>query len=180
MNKFDVATPEYRALLQQRYESPGWGGSGHSHWPEVREFAVKLKAQSVLDYGCGRGTLKRAIDDAFMSGMPGVRFDVREYDPGIIGKDELPEPADLLVSTDVLEHIEPLLLDGVLQHMQSLALKGMYLIIATGPAREVLPDGRNAHLIQQPITWWAAKLKEHKFAVSRVEKRKGVNVWVTK
>ena len=32
--------------------------------------------------------------------------------------------------------------------------------VHTGPAVKVLPDGRNAHLIQQPPAWWLPKFLE--------------------
>ena len=163
-----IASPGYRDVLKQRYTMPGWGASGHSHAPVVDSFAREVGATSILDYGCGRGTLKKV--------MP--RFDVREYDPGIIGKDMLPEPADLVVSTDVLEHIEPELLDNVLAHLKGLARKGLFLNIATGPAREILPDGRNAHLIQQPMDWWIKRLQDAGLRPKRTQERKGVSVWI--
>jgi hypothetical protein len=37
------------------------------------------------------------------------------------------------------------------------ARPGIYTI-ATGPAMKTLPDGRNAHLIQEGPEWWTAKL----------------------
>jgi hypothetical protein len=40
-------------------------------------------------------------------------------------------------------------------------------VIATPPAEKILPDGRNAHLIQEPITWWMPKL-EARWVVSQV------------
>jgi hypothetical protein len=36
--------------------------------------------------------------------------------------------------------------------------KGAYLIAATRPAKAVLPDGRNAHLIVQSEDWWLQKI----------------------
>jgi hypothetical protein len=105
---------------------------------------------------------------------------VFEYDPGIPGKDHLPKPADLVVCTDVLEHIEPELLDGVLRHLYLLAGRGAYLVIATRLARELLPDGRNAHLIVQEPPWWLAKLKAQGWRKLRHEQRKGLCVWLEK
>jgi hypothetical protein len=29
--------------------------------------------------------------------------------------------------------------------------------VHTGPAKRILPNGRNAHLIQQPAAWWLPK-----------------------
>jgi hypothetical protein len=168
MNPNDVATPDYRAVLQQRYTMPGWGASGYSWAPVVRSFAHELDAESILDYGCGRGTLRMAL--------PG--WDVREYDPGIVGKDIMPKPADLVVATDVLEHIEPELLDNVLLHLRGLARKGLFLNIATRAAKEILPDGRNAHLIIQPPQWWKDQLVKAGLWPSRDVEQKGYNVWI--
>jgi hypothetical protein len=63
-----------------------------------------------------------------------------------------------VVCTDVLEHIEPELIDNVLDHLKDLTRKVAFLAIATRPARKNLADGRNAHLIIQPSSWWLAKL----------------------
>lgn len=166
----DLASEDYRRQLQAKHASIAWGKHGHSHAPEVLEFIEQLGARSVLDYGCGRATLAKAL--------PGVK--VQEYDPGVVGKDHLPKPADLIVCTDVLEHIEPALLDRVLRHIYLLAKRGAYFVIATRPARELLPDGRNAHLIVQPPSWWLEKLREHGWSIIRTEERKGLCVWAEK
>lgn len=61
---------------------------------------------------------------------------------------------------DVLEHIEPDCLDAVLDDMRRCTLNGIFLTIHCFPAGKTLPDGRNAHLIQQPTHWWLPKLCE--------------------
>ena len=33
-------------------------------------------------------------------------------------------------------------------------------VIATGPAKKILDDGRNAHLIQEGPDWWLPKLMQ--------------------
>ena len=72
----------------------------------------------------------------------------------------MPEiPAELVICTDVLEHIEPELIDNVLKHIESLTLKTAYLIIDTLPAQKNLPDGRNAHLIIENQDWWTNKIQ---------------------
>jgi hypothetical protein len=57
----------------------------------------------------------------------------------------------------VLEHIEPELLDTVLDDLQRVTMGLGIFTVHTGPAVKVLPDGRNAHLIQQPAQWWLPK-----------------------
>jgi hypothetical protein len=101
----------------------------------------------VLDYGCGQGSLARAIGDR-----------VKEYDPAIPEKAAAPAPADLVVCTDVLEHIEPDCLAHVLDHLRDLTLKACFVVIATRPAMKFLADGRNAHLIIETDAFWRKQL----------------------
>jgi hypothetical protein len=106
-------------------------------------------ASSVLDYGCGQGTLRASV---MAESRKGLRFD--EYDPGIQVKATLPSFADLVVCTDVLEHIEPERLDAVLAHLKLLARKAVFVVVALIPSAKILADGRNAHLIIRPANWW--------------------------
>ncbi len=82
------------------------------------------------------------------------------YDPAIEGLDDEPEPADLVVCGDVLEHIEPECLDAVLDDLKRCTVKAIFLTVATRPAKKTLSDGRNAHLIQQPAEWWLPKIMQ--------------------
>lgn len=162
----DLASPEYRRQLVAKHQSTRWGKSGHSHLADLSAWRTMIGAESVLDYGCGQGTLKTHAP-----------FKVQEYDPGIPGKDVLPKPADLVVCTDVLEHVEPDRVDQVLAHIRRLAGKGVYLVISCRPARELLPDGRNAHLTVQPESWWLERLQSAGFKIEGHEVRKGLVVW---
>lgn len=166
----DLASADYKAQLQAKHKQIKWGRSGDSHAPEVSKFALTLGATTVLDYGCGQGRLRPAV--------PQLR--VFEYDPGIPGKDQLPKPADIVVSTDVLEHIEPENVDNVLRHIFLLAKRGAYLVISLSLARELLPDGRNAHLTVKPAEWWTDKIKACGWASVKSEQRKGLCVWLRK
>ena len=47
-----------------------------------------------------------------------------------------------------------------------------FFTIHTGPAGKVLADGRNAHLIQQPSSWWLPKLCE-RFEIDHLQRTKG-------
>lgn len=127
----------------------GYGGKGDKWAGGVANLITDLRATSVLDYGCGQGALIKALRP-IVSGA--VRLD--EYDPAIPGKDGPPEFADLVVCTDVLEHIEPDKLPSVLAHLQLLARTAVFVVIATRPSNKTLSDGRNAHLIIEPDGWW--------------------------
>ncbi len=110
-------------------------------------------SRSLLDYGCGQGTLARALQGR-------VDGEVAEYDPGVPGKDMLPSGQyDIVTATDVLEHIEPDKLNNVLQHIGWLAGKCIYFLINTKAASLNLTDGRNAHLIVKPAAWWLEKIR---------------------
>jgi uncharacterized membrane protein YkvA (DUF1232 family) len=58
----------------------------------------------------------------------------------------------------VLEHIEPQMLDACLDDLASIARKLVLVTVHTGPAKKLLSDGRNAHLIQEPPSWWLPQL----------------------
>jgi len=91
----------------------------------------------------------------------------------------------MLISTDVLEHIEPFFLDDVLKDIHNLFQKNAFLIIATSPAKKFLPDGRNAHLIVETPGWWKEKIETNMpgvkfvhhefFEKTRTDKRGGVH-----
>lgn len=152
----ELISAEYKRLNAQLHESNLlYGVGGAKHADTVKKLCAQLKTQSVLDYGCGKGMLGKALD-----------FPIYEYDPAIIGKDTLPRPADLVVCSDVLEHIEPDHLQAVVLHLASVTKKVAYLVIHTGPAAKVLADGRNAHLIQQGEPFWRAALA-HSFDVAQ-------------
>ena len=86
-------------------------------------------------------------------------LEIQNCDPCVPGDDMLPSPADLVVCFDVLEHVEPDLLDNVLAHIRDLAQKCVMLSISNVSASRTLSDGRNAHLIIEDDAWWQARLR---------------------
>lgn len=144
---------EQLRVMRDEVHRPRWGNGGQRHAPVILRLVGAR--ESVLDYGCGLGMLLAELAKA------APKLELHGYDPGIPERAALPEPADLVVSTDVLEHIEPDKLEAVLQHIRSLTKRAAYLHIHTGPANAKLPDGRNAHLIQKPAQWWLEKLKKY-------------------
>lgn len=150
-----LITPEYRELNTELHaRSSNYGTSGHKWADKVLNLAGQVEAKTVLDYGCGRGTLLKALRDKY-GNLP---FDFIEYDPAIPEKSEKPVRADLVVCGDVLEHIEPDCLYAVLDDIRSIARLAVFLVVSTVPAAKHLADGRNAHLIVEPIEWWLPKL----------------------
>jgi 2-polyprenyl-3-methyl-5-hydroxy-6-metoxy-1,4-benzoquinol methylase len=152
-----LITEPYRELNAALHVSnPAYGTSGGKWAGKVHRLARQYEARSVLDYGCGRGTLRDTLLK-IADGWPAIYL-CAEYDPAIEGKDARPNRADLVVCGDVLEHIEPECLYAVLDDIRDLARKGVLLIVATVPASKTLADGRNTHLIVEPAEWWFPKL----------------------
>lgn len=146
-----LISDEYRDLNRRLHrENAAYGVSGAKHAHVVLKLAESMNTTSILDYGCGKGYLGKNLP-----------FPIWEYDPCIAGKDETPRPAEIVVCGDVLEHIEPEMLDAVLSDLRRVVKNIGYFIIHTGPAQKVLADGRNAHLIQQGEQWWTSKLSNY-------------------
>jgi 2-polyprenyl-3-methyl-5-hydroxy-6-metoxy-1,4-benzoquinol methylase len=106
-----------------------------------------VKSTDVLDYGCGKSTLAQNLP-----------FSIKQYDPAIPKYSMAPDRSDIVVCTDVLEHIEPHLIDDVLTDICRLTKLICFLVVARGPAKKFLEDGRNAHLIQEDEKWWLGKI----------------------
>lgn len=143
-----LISESYRSLNEKLHETnETYGTSGKKWAPMVHELANAMQTRDILDYGCGKSTLANNLP-----------FRIQQYDPAVPKFSGRPHPADLLVCTDVLEHIEPENLDSVLDDIESLTRKAAFLTIATRPAKKTLEDGRNAHLIQESLEWWLPKL----------------------
>ena len=150
-----LISPEYRALNAELHaRNPTYGTSGGKWAAKVHRLAKQYEAETVLDYGSGKGTLGMALRQNMV--VPAYGF--VEYDPAVESKDAPPARADFIVCNDVLEHIEPDCLYAVLDDLHNLTRKAILLIVATVPAAKTLADGRNAHLIVEPGEWWFPKL----------------------
>ena len=156
-----LVSPAYLETQKVLHAKPeGYGGKGSRWASTVLAVAQQYDCGSILDYGCGRGSLGDAIQKA-----TGTRC--REYDPAIPGKDGQPAFADLVVATDVLEHVEPEQLSKTLRVLRGLARRAVFVVICTRPSNKTLPDGRNAHLIVEPDAWWQAQCEAAGFTVHK-------------
>jgi hypothetical protein len=147
--KLKLFSPEYIELQRKLHrEQDKYGTSSRKRSKDILAALQSVDGEDILDYGCGKGMLKEAIGGNC----------VREYDPAISGKDGEPEPADLVVCTDVLEHIEPDCIDDVLLHIRTKTKKAFYFTVNLVPARKTLADGRNAHILLESASWWREKI----------------------
>lgn len=87
------------------------------------------------------------------------RLDWTNYDPGIEAYDQLPtKQFDLVISTDVLEHVEPDKLGKTLATLAKLTGKVLYSDIACYPTGKLFAEGpyagQDLHLTVEDPKWW--------------------------
>jgi 2-polyprenyl-3-methyl-5-hydroxy-6-metoxy-1,4-benzoquinol methylase len=160
VSKPELISTALRALNARLHrDNLAYGVGGGKHAPAILNLSIALKTTSILDYGCGKGYLAKALP-----------FPIWEYDPAIPGKDACPRPADIVVCTDVLEHVEDGKVQYVLKDISRCLRRVGYLVIHLGPASKTYADGRNTHLTQRGQTWWEGKLAKF-FHVATVIRR---------
>lgn len=117
----------------------------------VSDIIKRMEVSHLLDYGCGEN-----VNLAKHLKVP-HKVTYQAYDPAVPRFSKLPLPAEMVACVDVLEHIEPEYLDNVLDDLVRVTDAILFASVDTAPAKKVLSDGRNAHLIQKPMAWWLPK-----------------------
>ena len=166
----NIITDEYRELNRKLHQDNENYGTSGQHWRNAVRELSEYGRRSILDFGCGKQTLKKALGPAYR---------VTGYDPCIEGLDTPPEPHDVVVCGDVMEHVEPDLVMNVLREVRRLCkVRGLF-VIGMQPAMKTLADGRNAHLSLHTQEEWVAKLTEAGFEVAEQSdpNEKGHNSW---
>jgi hypothetical protein len=165
-----IISADYLAQQQELHRNPDYGVASLGFAQIVKEIIEHYKVSSVSDYGAGKKNLLKGL-----SGLGVTGFDYFPYDPVFPEYGE-PRPADLVCCIDVLEHIEPSFLDNVLADLARITVQRGFYSIHSAPAVKQLPDGRNAHLIQAPSSWWLPRLCRH-FEIRHLETAPG-GFWV--
>jgi hypothetical protein len=150
-----MITNEYKEQLQSLHQQKKF--SERNLWyNDIKKFIEKEQPSNIIDFGCSHGGLISKLKTDF----PNISV-IDGYDPGVPEFEKLPERNyETLISTDVIEHIEPETLDSTLNYIESLFTKSAWIIIACYPAKKYLPDGRNAHLTIETPDWWLSKLAQ--------------------
>ena len=140
----DYLISQYKILhrLKKSYGS----GNAKGNQAVISQFLPDFNG-STLDFGCGKGEL---VDSIKCSG----------YDPAIPRFRDMPsETFDLVVCFDVMEHLAVSDVESTLKLIASKSSKNIILGISCRPADTKLPDGRNAHTVVNPSSWWVEKLR---------------------
>jgi hypothetical protein len=164
-----LITDEYKEMQPELHKNPDYGVSSTIFAPIVDLVISEYKIKELLDYGAGKCRLRDSLEQP-------VKY--TPYEPSNPLWDATPEPCELVACIDVLEHIEPELLDNVLDDLKRLVLSYGIFTIHTGAAMKVLPDGRNAHLTQENWDWWRVKLSNRFDIVKHLAIDNGIIVLV--
>ena len=147
----------YRVLNEQLHSERADYGAKGSRWANhVNQIIRNFNIKTVLDYGCGKGTLGQVISSSVK--------EVQNYDMCVPGFTKRPHSAQLVVCTDVLEHVEPECEDNVLYDIASLTERLVFFNISLRPALKTLPDGRNTHINIKSQNAWLKKILNY-FAI---------------
>jgi len=147
-------SPEYKELQKKLHATGTYGGTAPTSAGIINAIIQKLEIKHLLDYGCGS---KLPLRDCL---QPVGEFRYQAYDPMVDEYSDDPVPAEMVVVSDVLEHIEPEHIEEVLDHLEELTEVVIFATIHSGPAMKYLEDGRNAHILQRPFEWWLPKFLE--------------------
>lgn len=169
-----LISPEHKARYVEYYADRPFKDRPHRWQAQIESLAAKIKAKSVLDYGCG---VTQALSRH--SSLP-----VTDYDPVLPALDcpNFNHKFDLVVCNHVLEHVEPERLHDILGHIKSLTGKVVYIALSTKLSTKKLPDGTEFHLIVHNKKWWNQQLKKHFRAFHTLEsdERTFEIIWVRK
>ncbi|MGI0011869.1 MAG: methyltransferase domain-containing protein [Nitrososphaera sp.] len=135
-------------------------GAGSFRWGEsIVQLCQQFGVKTILDYGCGKGTLGPILAD---------KVQLTLYDPFVDSFKERPVNKDfgLIVCTDVMEHIEVDKTRDVLTDIFYYTKFLVFFNIALTLARKKLPSGRNTHINIKTANEWARMLMQYFNVVS--------------
>jgi len=149
-----IINADYKRQLQEMHAgNKKFGRSGEKKLKMIKRYLKEYTPTSLIDFGCGRGEMLPVLVEQYNIHAIG-------YDPGVVKFENIPTtPMESLTSTDVLEHVEPEMINDTLKTINTLFTKSAFLLIASYPSKKYLSDGRNAHLIIESFDWWKTKIE---------------------
>ena len=136
---------------------------------EISLFIDYLKPKNILDYGCGNGVLLKLLRHKY----PEINID--GYDPAIKEFSVIPQNHyDMIINTDVLEHIPKSDIGDVVNHIKSLS-NNVFFCLHHGKAYTILPNGENAHITIKPKEWYHNLMKKYFDIIIPLNARNPIN-----
>ena len=128
----------------------------------LKKIINDLNISSVLDYGCGKSKLLDLI-------KKNSKIKIFKYDPAIKKYSTLTKnKTDLVICTDVLQHVPLYDLDRVLKEIKS---KGIYILfyIKCTNHKTKLPNGTYANCTVYDKKWWLEKLSTYFYNIKEIK-----------
>lgn len=139
-------------LLYKRKKN--YGKTSIKLYDMLKKIINDLNISSVLDYGCGKSKLLDLI-------KKNKKIKIYRYDPAIKKYSKLTKnKTDLVICTDVLQHVPLYDLDRVLKEIKS---KGIYILfyIKCTNHKTKLPNKTYANCTVYDKKWWLEKLSNY-------------------
>lgn len=132
-------------------ESKWRGTTVRQYIPEINKLRKEYNLVTMLDYGCG----KAQFHDSSWNAV--------KYDPAILEFSTRPTGRfDLVISTDVLEHIPEEHIENTIADIFNYSDRWVFVSVCCREAREILPNGMNAHATVKSESWWKDKFSKYK------------------
>jgi len=160
--KNNITKKEYTNQYSAIHNSENYGVSSENFKDFISILIDDIKVNNVLDYGCGKSKLSDELAKK-------LNIKNYKYDPSIEGLDNIPvNKVDLIINTDVLEHIPEDILDNVLEKIASLSSK-VYFNIHNGIVAGFKFGEESPHCTVHPAKWWKSKLQKYFKIVTELE-----------
>lgn len=156
----DSLVPAYRKMADANFN----GLSILNHVASIKAMIDATESRSMLDFGCGRGDAYR--DPHNIHHELGIHFTrLHLYDPAFPHIGALPPTKmDIVVCSDVLEHIPEPEVDAFIVRLFKYANRAVWASVCCRPAKKVFPGTDiNLHVTVQPLEWW-----DTRFVANRV------------
>lgn len=151
------------ALARFHAQTDDFGHIGYLWAPRVISIMDDHHCESLLDYGCGKGTMGAACRE--IANKRGSLLFLQEYDPAF--PSAMPAPADMVTCIDVLEHVETDKLEAVVDDLKRCMGKVALVTVSLRQGSK-----RNAHLhpnANKPREFWRALLQLRLGNVTEIE-----------
>jgi hypothetical protein len=149
MNLYDIYLEQ--AKLYHKQDKVWQGTSLIQYIPDIKKIIKDKVIESILDYGCGKARHHPK------------EWNVTKYDPAIPEYQNKPtDKFDLVIVTDVLEHIPIDNLKDVIDEIFTYSKKWVFISVCCRKAEAILPNGYNAHATIQSAKWWQELFKDYK------------------
>ena len=149
MSLYDIYLEQAKLYHQ---EDKIWQGTSIINYiPKINQIIKDKDIKSILDYGCGKAKHHPKEWNAI------------KYDPAIQEYQNKPQDKyDLVISTDVLEHIPVENLKQTIDEIFGYSNKWVFVSVCCRKAEAILPNGYNAHATIESAKWWRDLFKPYK------------------